>query len=573
MATVAPPGQEVEQRKEETSHKALSCVTETKQQDAAEDSCIHNGDSQDKQHNIRQRKLHNLPLTEMPSNSTRTNVERLSNEHLTKNLLGTSSSEHPTSSENEVVVYVRKSNSCSAESGHDDVQDLGTPGHCKRTRSAVFERLPCAEIDAIPNTVVIRTSSVPHEYMIVVHSDNVLETIVFRDDSSASDAVEASQTPLKVDAVAQDPFPALGITQTVMENKEPEAAGLTKHMEDASLFCSREIQAPLNGEVFSNIASLTGPAVDKTLTTPQEQMPNEAGANSVPEVAHGPHVVHEQVQAAKVTGGTDFSPPSISDTKPTTEEDEAFKEMEITPQEPTIPTLTDHLASTEENSSSTLENPAVLFEAVANLAVEEIQSPKSIVEGLLHPSKEAYTICAEQSKATESRTSSDIEIVPKLLPPTEMPAMLSVPEPEIANVGFEETSLRPPQTVSAEVRNPQLSAPQATATPSMLNPTTSAHEGTGSSVPAADAQPVKPVPPCAQPPVSCGCTLHEGREYRGPPGGPVPPCSHMSRHSGVCPIHFIPNCSQETSKLKVMLKMVLQAYLLMENERNAICNI
>ncbi|XP_055778634.1 uncharacterized protein LOC129855231 isoform X1 [Salvelinus fontinalis] len=95
-------------------------------------------------------------------------------------------SPHPISAEqtDDVVVFRRKS-STDCMTADCDINSAASD-RTRRTESALFERVPLSEIDLISNAVLIRTPSVPCEYMIVVQSDNVPETIVFQRDSSVS---------------------------------------------------------------------------------------------------------------------------------------------------------------------------------------------------------------------------------------------------------------------------------------------------------------------------------------------------------------------------------------------------
>ncbi|CAB1324303.1 unnamed protein product [Coregonus sp. 'balchen'] len=103
-------------------------------------------------------------------------------------------SPHPISTEQaeDVVVFCRKSiNDCMTATC--DINSAA-PDQCRRTKSAFFERVPLSEIYHISNAVLIRTPSVPCEYMIVVQSDKVPKTIVFQRVSSVSKKMRNAQT-------------------------------------------------------------------------------------------------------------------------------------------------------------------------------------------------------------------------------------------------------------------------------------------------------------------------------------------------------------------------------------------
>ncbi|CAB1331886.1 unnamed protein product [Coregonus sp. 'balchen'] len=103
-------------------------------------------------------------------------------------------SPHPISAEqtDDVVIFRRKS-STDCMMANCDINSTASD-RTRRTESALFERVPLSEIDLISNAVLIRTPSVPCEYMIVVQSDNVPETIVFQRDSSVSKKMRNAQT-------------------------------------------------------------------------------------------------------------------------------------------------------------------------------------------------------------------------------------------------------------------------------------------------------------------------------------------------------------------------------------------
>ncbi|XP_051979696.1 uncharacterized protein LOC127641001 [Xyrauchen texanus] len=56
------------------------------------------------------------------------------------------------------------------------------PDSTSHRDSALFERVPLSQIDFTPNTVLIKTQSIPCKYMILVQSEKVPECIVFQRD-------------------------------------------------------------------------------------------------------------------------------------------------------------------------------------------------------------------------------------------------------------------------------------------------------------------------------------------------------------------------------------------------------
>ncbi|KAM9480267.1 uncharacterized protein ACWYII_007017 [Salvelinus alpinus] len=119
-------------------------------------------------------------------------------------------SPHPISADQakDVVVFRRKSrNDCMTATC--DINSAA-PDRCRQTKSAFFERVPLSEIYHISNAVLIRTPSVPCEYMIVVQSDKVPKTIVFQRVSSVSKTLRNAR---KAAACGDDATGAPGNTQ------------------------------------------------------------------------------------------------------------------------------------------------------------------------------------------------------------------------------------------------------------------------------------------------------------------------------------------------------------------------
>ncbi|MBN3325515.1 CABYR protein, partial [Atractosteus spatula] len=106
--------------------------------------------------------------------------------------------------ETEVVIFRRKSYiSTSSPDAEISLQDQ-IP--CQEINSALFERVPSSQFDVTSNTVLIKTPSVPCEYVIVVQSENVPETIVFH--RAPSEIEEAKKPSLSTLSATPPPAPA-----------------------------------------------------------------------------------------------------------------------------------------------------------------------------------------------------------------------------------------------------------------------------------------------------------------------------------------------------------------------------
>nr|XP_015209306.1 PREDICTED: calcium-binding tyrosine phosphorylation-regulated protein-like [Lepisosteus oculatus]XP_015209307.1 PREDICTED: calcium-binding tyrosine phosphorylation-regulated protein-like [Lepisosteus oculatus]XP_015209308.1 PREDICTED: calcium-binding tyrosine phosphorylation-regulated protein-like [Lepisosteus oculatus]XP_015209309.1 PREDICTED: calcium-binding tyrosine phosphorylation-regulated protein-like [Lepisosteus oculatus] len=106
--------------------------------------------------------------------------------------------------EPEVVIFRRKSYISTASPDAEILLQDQIP--CQEINSALFERVPSSQFDITSNTVLIKTPSVPCEYVIVVQSENVPETIVFH--RNPSEIEEAKKPSLSTLSATPPPAPA-----------------------------------------------------------------------------------------------------------------------------------------------------------------------------------------------------------------------------------------------------------------------------------------------------------------------------------------------------------------------------